>query len=183
MADDQTDSDTTQTDDVNAGGDDTGAEEEKPLTKEEADKLKRAASKAAAGEKTAREKYRELLAKTEGDTEKAAREQAEAAEKKYKPIAIRAAAKAAFLEAGLQGGSPELIGRLVRSLDLDAISVDDDGDVVGLDEQVAALKAEAPQLFEAKDKKLPRVTVGDRPGRNGRSMSASERQAAAVLGR
>lgn len=178
MADEQTDKDTTPPDDKS-----TETEEWKPPTKDEHEKIQRALAKANAEAKTHREKLRELQTKTEGDAEKAAREQAEAAEKKYKPLAVRSAAKAAFLEAGLQGSSPERVTKLVRMLDLDAITVDDDGDVVGLEDQVKSIKADYPELFATQDKRPPRVSGADKPPANGRVLSTGEKIAAQLFGR
>lgn len=183
MSDDQnTDQATDQTDDTGPGTDDKTTEWTPP-TKDEWEKTQRALTKANAEAKDRREKLRELQAKSEDADGKAAREQAEAAEKRYKPIAVRAAAKAAFLESGLQGGSPDRVAKLVRMLDLDAIIVDEDGDVSGLDDQVSAIKKDYPELFTPADKRPPRITTGDKPGTNGRPRSASELQAAQVLGR
>jgi hypothetical protein len=185
-ADTDTDDDT-----IDTGGDDTGADngtdsasgtDWKPPSKDEWDRQQRALTKANAEAKTRREALQALQRKTEDETGKAAREQAEAAEKRYKPVAVRSAAKAAFLEAGLQGGTPERIAKLVRMLDLDAIDVDADGDVTGLDAQVAAVKAEIPELFTVQDKKPPKVTVGDKAGTTGKPKRSSDLLAARVLG-
>ena len=56
---------------------------------------------------------------------------------------VKVAARAALAAAGL-AGKPD---RLVSLLDLAAVTVDDDGEVAGLDDQVAALKTEYPGLF------------------------------------
>jgi hypothetical protein len=176
MADEET---TEETEGTETGGIET--EEWKPPTKEEWARTQKAVTKANAEAKTNREKLRELQAKSEGDEGKAAREAAEAAEKRFKPVAVRSAAKAAFLEAGLQPGKS--IAPLVRMLDLDALDVDDDGDVIGLNEQVAAIKADYPELFTPTEKKPPRLNGADKPGSNGRTLTTGEKIAAQVLGR
>lgn len=153
-----------------------------PPTKDEHERMQRALAKANAEAKTHREKLTALQRQNEDDAGKAAREQAEAAEKKYKPIAVRAAAKAAFLEAGLQGGTPDRVSRVVRMLDLDSIEIDDSGDVTGLVDQVAAIKKDYPELFSPADKRPPRVTGADKPPANGRSQRSSDLIAAQVLG-
>lgn len=152
--------------DANEDGSDNQSQDKEwtPPTKEEWAKTQRALAKANTEAKTRREQLTELRGKSEGDAEKAAREQAEAAEKRYKPVAVRSAAKSAFLEAGLQTVTPERVAKLVRMLDLDSITVDDDGDVVGLDEQVASIKADYPELFTPAEKRLPRLSTGNRPG-------------------
>lgn len=53
------------------------------------------------------------------------------------------AARAALASAGLKGPAV----RLVPLLDLDAVTVGDDGEVTGLDTQVNLLKTEYPGLF------------------------------------
>jgi hypothetical protein len=158
-------------------------EDWKPPTKDEVERMQRALAKANAEAKDWRTKHKALTDQHSTDADKAAREQAEAAERKYKPLAVRAAAKAAFLEAGLQGGTPERVAKLVRMLDLDSIAIDDDGDVRGLDEQVKAVKADYPELFTTPDKRPPRVSAGDKPPTNGRVLSTGEKIAAQVLGR
>lgn len=170
--------------DVDAGaGTGAPADDWRPPTKDEFEKVQRALTKANAEAKDWRTKHKSLADQHSSDAEKAAHEQAEAAERKFKPLAVRSAAKAAFLEAGLQGSTPERVAKLVRMLDLDSIAIDDDGDVRGLDEQVKSIKADYPELFTAQDKKPPRVSASDRPGTNGRPLRASDIQAAQALGR
>lgn len=148
------------------------ADEWTPPTKEEwealqsekntvADKLKKANAESA----DRRKKLAELERQNEDSDGKAAREAAEAA--KYKPFAIKAAAKAAFIE---QGANSARVDRLFRMLDLERIDFDGD-DIAGLEEQVAELKADVPELFSApstKDEessvKPPKLNVaGKRP--------------------
>lgn len=69
-----------------------------------------------------------------------------ASEKKWKPRIVTSAAKTALVEAGLVG-SPD---RLLKMLDHDDIDVDEDGEVSGLDDQIADLKADYPELFTKK---------------------------------
>lgn len=99
-----------------------------------------------------------------------AREEAAAdAVKHFKPIAVRAAAKAAFLENHLQNPNDKRINRLVRNLDMDEIEVDpDDGSIIGLDEQIAALVEEFAEMFgeppaatEETPKPKPKPVRGD----------------------
>jgi hypothetical protein len=154
-----------------------------PPTKDEHEKMQRALAKANAEAKTHREAVKALQAKTEDADGKAAREAAEAAEKRYKPVAVRSAAKAAFLEAGLQSATPDRVAKLVRMLDLDALTIDDDGDVTGLEAQVKAVKSDYPELFTPADKRPPRINAGDRPPSNGKVLTTGEKIAAQVLGR
>lgn len=185
--------DDTETDDVDsstttgtdgAGSDNHGQTDDdwKPPSRDEWTKVQRALAKVTGEAKTRREQLAELRGKTEGDAEKAAREQTEAAEKRYKPIAIRAAAKAAFLEAGLQGTTPERVAKLVRMLDLDGITIDDTGEVSGLDEQVSMVKADYPELFTPIEKKVTRLNTGDRTGGKQQPKRTADLIAAQALG-
>jgi hypothetical protein len=93
---------------------------------------------------------------------KAIEEAQAAAEKRYKPIAIRSAARAAFLEAGLTDLSDSRMKSLTRLLVMEDIEVDEDGDVVGLDDQIDAIKEDLPELFrkpetESVDNGKPRI--------------------------
>jgi hypothetical protein len=132
-------------------------------TEDEWKRTQAALAKANGESKTRREELAALRAKNETEDGKAAREAGEAAEKRFKPVAVRAAARAAFLEAGLQGVTTERVAKLVRMLDLDALDIDDAGDVTGLTEQVAAVKADYPELFKPVDKRPGRINTGDRP--------------------
>lgn len=133
----------------------TETEEWTPPTKEEwealqaekattADKLKKANAESA----ERRKKLAELEQKTEDADGKAQREAAEAAAAKFKPIAVKAAAKVAFLE---QGANSARVDRLFRMLDLDQIDFDGE-DITGLEDQVAELKKDVPELFAQSEK-------------------------------
>lgn len=100
-----------------------------------------------------------------------ARAAAEQAETTWKPRVIRAHALAALAGAGAK--DPKRAARLIDQSD---ITFDDDGEPEGLDDQVDALKAEYPELFEAAKPKRPRpIDAGPKtPG--GRKLSATERQ-------
>lgn len=190
MADDNTTDDTDQIDTGTVTGIDgesdnqsQGKDQEwKPPSKDEWAKMQRALAKANTEAKTRRDQLTQLRTTSEDDAGKAAREQAEAAEKKFKPVAVRSAAKSAFLEAGLQNATADRVAKLVRMLSLDDIVIDDDGDVSGLDEQVAAIKADCPELFTPTEKRVPRINTSDRPGTNGKPKRSSDLIAAQVLG-
>ncbi len=77
------------------------------------------------------------------DTERAWQAKLDAATTDASNRLKRVAARAALSTAGLQG-SP---AKLVSLLDLDSVVVDDDGEVIGIDDQVKALKEEYPGLF------------------------------------
>lgn len=150
-------------------------EEWTPPTKEEWEALRAEkstadakATKATAESITRRKKIAELQQQSEDADGKAQREAAEAAVAKYKPVAVKAAAKAAFLE---QGANSARVDRLFRMLDLDKIEFDGD-DITGLEDQVDELKKDVPELFAKSEKdddndgrpKTPRLSAaGKRP--------------------
>lgn len=146
-------------------------EEQKPAAKKAPAKKAAAKSTGAgyetalarerAARKTAERQLRELRRKNETDAEKAEREAEENAEKRWRPAAIKAAARAALVEAKLKGDP----GRAVKLIDLDVIDIDEDGEVSGLDEQIAELKKDYAELFETPVKKArPRADgAGKRP--------------------
>lgn len=104
------------------------------------------------------------------------------AEARFKPATIRAAAVPALLTAGAK---PERADRLVRLLDHTVLDVDASGEVTGLAEQVAAVKADYPELFasdEPEKRPVPRVVTGDRPPAETKPLTTAERIAQQVLG-
>lgn len=117
---------------------------------------------------------------TETDHEKALREAREQGEARYRAPLVKAAARAALSEAGLNGSTD----RVLRLLDLEALSVDDDGDVIGIDGEVDRLRSEFPEFFQVvKPKPKARPTVADRKPVEEKPKSAAERHAMKVLGR
>ena len=164
---------------------DTGTQEVEwtAPTKDEWERTQKALAKANGEAKTRREELATLRKQGEDASTTASREAAEAAEKKFKPVAVRSAAKSALLEAGLQGATPERVAKLVRMLDIDALEIDDDGEVSGLTDQVAAVKKDYPELFTAQKQKPPHISGSDRTPSNGhRPMRSSDLLAAQVLG-
>lgn len=86
------------------------------------------------GKGTDRKELKRLLARAEAR-----------AEAKWKDATVRKVAKSALAEAGFVGDvSPRILGWL----DLDAIEVDEEGEIVGLEEQIEELKEDMPQLFK-----------------------------------
>lgn len=139
----------------------------------------------------ARNAERELAAlrkQNETETDKRVREANEAAEAKYKPVAIKAAARAALVEAKVKGDP----GRAVKLMDMSAIDIDEDGEHVGLEDQIDLVRAEFPEMFESEDdesekpKAKPRKAVAKvNPGNkstpvkeNGRKLTSAEKIAA-----
>lgn len=99
-----------------------------------------------------------------------------------KPMLVKSEARSALKEAGLIG-SPD---RLLRMLDLDDIDVVYDrkgevDDIDGLADQIKELKREYPELFAKRGSRSINAGGGSRG--EGGAKTASERQAALLLGR
>jgi hypothetical protein len=163
--------------------DESATEPFTPPTEAEWRRIQTALKKANDDAKRNRFRAKELEEKTRADEtehEKALREAREEGEKRYRAPLVKAAARAALSEAGL-GGSTD---RVLRLLDLEALSVDDDGDVIGLDGEVARVKDEYPEFFQAdKPKSRVRPTAADRKPAEEKPKTSAERHAAKVLGR
>jgi hypothetical protein len=135
---------------------------------------------------------KERDAQRQGDDEQAeqVRAAAEAAEKRYKPIAIHAAAKAALLERNFQRPTEERIKKMVKRLDLDDIDIDADGDVIGLDAQLDQLVDDFPELFTAppepaapapSKQRPPKLTTADKKTPETKPSRTADRIAQRVL--
>lgn len=134
-----------------------------------------------------RDKYKEQ----ETETEKAVREAEEKAEARYKPIAVRKAVRAALVEAGATAATEgdkakteARIARLMKLVDVGDLSIDDDGEVLGVDEQIDGLRADYPELFDAPARKAKaRPTGAPRPAAAEKPKSTAELHAAKLHGR
>ncbi|MFC8447666.1 phage scaffolding protein [Kitasatospora sp. NPDC057223] len=199
MADDDSDVEFDDTEAEEADADDAGDEEaeeqpeaakpgpkkEPAVAKEDPEilRLRAALKKANEDGKKNRLTLKELEERgraNEGDHDRALREAREEAEGRWKPRIVNQAARAALAEAGVAGG-PD---RVLRLLDLDALSVDDDGDVVGLDSEVSRLKDDYPEFFaKAEERPRPkaRPTGAPKPPAPDKPKSAAEQHAARVL--
>ena len=121
------------------------------LTKERKAHREMAARVTVLEQEHATEDEKEWMAKVETATH--------AADAKIKKIA----AKSALVAAGMQG-KPDKIAAL---FDLDAVEVDDDGNVSGLEAQIKDLKKDFPGLFAVAADGKPAVgqlNIGNRPG-------------------
>jgi hypothetical protein len=135
--------------------------------------------------------FRDKFREQETETEKAVREAEEKAEARYKPIAVRKAVRAALVEAGATAatdGDKEKtearIARLMKLIDVGDLSIDDDGEVLGVDEQIDGLRADYPELFEPAAKKAKaRPTGAPKPAAVEKPKSTAEKHAARILGR
>lgn len=160
------DGDPDDDDDPDGGGE---PDEWAPPSRDEWERVQSALGKANAEAKKHRLRAKELTRKQEADQQARERAAAESegrteqyeqalaaaaeAEQRYKPLAVRSAARAAFLEVGLRldpaapDRSAARLKSMIRMLDLDEIEIDDDGEVVGLDTQIAEIKDSYPELF------------------------------------
>jgi hypothetical protein len=160
---------------------------------EKADEFKSPESKAAvladlAKERAARKKFETELADlrkaAENDSEKALREARESTaaevEGRYKGLIVRSEAKSALMEAGLTSG----VDRMLRLVDLSAVTVEKDGTLTGLDAQVAIIKKDFADLFvpaKVTPPRPPRVDGAGKPRTESKRTSA-EIMAERVLG-
>jgi hypothetical protein len=114
------------------------------------------------------------------------REAEEAALAKAKPGLVKAAAKDAFKSAGLllpdKGDGAAALARAFRLLDMDAVDVDEDGDVTGIDDAVKAVKREYPELFAKKGARAVNAGAGSNSDGAGKPSESSAARIAAMLG-
>ncbi|MEU1787107.1 hypothetical protein ABZ553_14780 [Streptomyces sparsogenes] len=162
----------------------TDEDDWKPPTRDEWARTQAALKKANEDAKRNRFKAKELeqQARTgETEHEKALREAREEGEKRFRTPLVKAAARVALAEAGVNGGTD----RVLRLVDMDALSVDEDGDVVGLDAEVDRIRGEYPEFFQAPTKQKPkaRPTAADRKPAQEKPRSSAEQHAMRVLGR
>ncbi|MFD4830143.1 phage scaffolding protein [Streptomyces uncialis] len=179
--------------DTETGG--GGGDDYQPPSREEWDRVRRTMAKRKEEKLTAqrelnalRDKYKEQ----ETESEKAVREAREEAEARYKPMVVRKTVRAALIQAGattaVEGDKDKTearLSRLMKLIDIGDLSIDDDGEVLGVDEQIDGLRADYPELFEAPAKTKPRVrpTGAPRKPADDKPKSAAERHAARLLGR
>ncbi|MFE4671109.1 hypothetical protein [Streptomyces sp. NPDC056723] len=154
-----------------------------PPSEAEWRKTQAALKKANDEGKKHRLRAKELEEKTrESETghEKALREAREQGEARFRAPLVKAAAKAALREAGLSGA----VERGMRLVDWDTLTVDDDGDVIGLDGEITRVKDEYPEFFQTvKPKPKVRPTASDRKPVEEKPKSTAEQHAIRVLGR
>lgn len=164
-------------DDASAGGAESAADSWKPPTKEEWTNAEAARSKAnkeamqrrkwlqehgidpRTGKKVAADESDDVVPAADSaasgpspaDTKRALKEAADRAaaktELKYRPALHKLAAKNALEEAGCDAGYRDLV---LAGLDMSQVDVDDEGNVSGLDEQIADMKTRYPDVFKAK---------------------------------
>jgi hypothetical protein len=120
--------------------------------------------------------------------------EARKAAEKYKPVAIRSEAKDLLTDAGYKFGSAEdrdrRLDRALKLIDMDQVEVDDDGTVLGLEDEIDKLRDDWPELFADETEEEPepvkpaaRRRVAPRiNGRAGRAARASTRELSASEG-
>lgn len=115
----------------------------------------------------------------ESDHEKALRLAREEGEARFREPMKKAGVKTALIEAGF--ASPD---RLMKLIDWDAVTVDDDGDLSGVDSEMGRMKAEYPEfLHQDQPKPKPRPNGANKPAAPDKPKSTAERHAQSVLGR
>lgn len=190
------DADEDETDDADTADDDAEwkppTQEEWEAAKAEKEKMQAALDKAKDEAKTRREALQKARRDNRTATQKAqasgdkddqdaadATAQAEAtAMAKFKPVAVRSAAVAALLKAKFQNPTEARLTRMVRRLDMDDLDVDmESGEIDGLDEQIADLVDEFPELFtEAAAEDDTKDRDRDRPGRRAGRIAGADKK-------
>ncbi|QEQ93588.1 hypothetical protein SEA_ZUKO_10 [Streptomyces phage Zuko] len=118
---------------------------------------------------------------TEGDAKiREATEKAAKAERdKYKPALVKTGATAALLAAKPKKGAAG-IPRLIKLMDLDEIEVNEDLELEGVEEEVARLQEEFPELFgeETEDKGGKEKDDDEKPAAKRRAPSTRQQDGA-----
>lgn len=157
-------------------------EEFKPPSKDEWARTQAALKKANEDAKRHRLRNKELEEKVRGDEtehEKALREAREEGEKRFREPMKKAGVRAALAEAGFS-----VPDRLMKLIDWDAVSVDDDGDLIGVEAEVDRVKNDYPELLpQEKPKPKARPTGAPKPAAVDRPKSTAEIHANRILGR
>ncbi|MEV6014731.1 hypothetical protein [Streptomyces sp. NPDC051997] len=160
----------------------TKADDFKPPSQSEWARTQAALKKANEDAKRHRLRNKELEDKVRGDEtehEKALREAREEGERRFREPMKKSGVRAALAEAGFS--APD---RLLKLVDWDAISVDDDGDLVGVEAEVDRVKADYPELLpQDRPKPKARPTGAPKPAAVEKPKSTAELHAARLLGK
>jgi hypothetical protein len=108
-------------------------------------------------------------------------------EGKYKPLIIRNAAAAALSAAGVslpqdKDKRSALVKRLTGMMDMEQVSVDDKGELDGLDEEIDLLKELVPELFKIKKPAPAKIDGVDKGQGRAKPLDPTEQLAALVFG-
>ena len=180
--DDDADDDGDEAADADAPADEDDDGDDPVKLKASRDKLKKALQDERELKKSERKKRTDAEAKLRqnapnpDEATKAIEEARTAAREPLIRKLLTASARSAFLTAGFQG---EVSERFIKLIDRDALDIDDDGEIDGLDEQVAQIKRDFPEKFKRKRTGPGDTGKADREERP-KAMSASERQAASL---
>jgi hypothetical protein len=117
------------------------------LTQDDIDKMEKALDRY----KKENEKFR-----TERDEFKSLADNNEA-NKALRDRALKAEAKAKLTEQGVKD-----VDRFVKRLNFDSVSLDEEGNLSGLDEQIDGFKADFPEVFDAKRRVGGQIDSGPR---------------------
>ena len=156
--------------DDESDGDEDNDEEEEPL----GEPGKKALERERSARKEAERELRKLKREGEGEAERAQRDAVEEVEQRYQGVIARAAFRAELAEAGLKKGQEKML----RLLDLEDVTVEEDGTVEGVADQVKALRAEFPELFTKSREIRGRGDGGNKGQAPDRKLSSAERLAA-----
>jgi hypothetical protein len=159
-----------------------GDDDYEPPSKAEWARTQAALKKANDDAKRHRLRNKELEDKARGDEtehEKQLREAREEGEKRFREPMKKAGVRAALAEAGF--ATPD---RLLKLIDWDAVSLDDDGDLIGVEAEVDRIKGDYPELLpQEKPKPKVRPTGAPKSAAPEKPKSTAERHAAKILGR
>lgn len=169
--DDTFDTDVDTDDDTDDGGEEDEVDKDELIKRLKAEKKAQEVSmaKMQAGLKRANTQAAKLrmAKKTEESNEGKDTSNADEIER-WQRRTVRAAARAGLAEADAK---PERLSHLVKLIDMADVEFDDDDNVIGLDEQIEALRKSLPELFRSDDedekptKRRPsgvRLTAGNR---------------------
>lgn len=143
-------------------------EDGKPFTRRDHEALQAALKAARKEARDAKAEATKLTAATGGkDVTAVVAEADQRAEGKWKPLLVTASARGLFAEAGLslpEGRAEEVLGRAMRLLDVDALTVADGGHIEGLKDQIEEIRRDFPELFRGSAGRTaaPRIQAADR---------------------
>lgn len=108
-------------------------------------------------------------------------------ENTYKPALIRASAESAFAAAGVslpadKDQRKSKISALLRLVDNSELTIGDDGELEGLEDQIETLKAAMPEVFRPVRPRAPRIDGADKGEGHAKAKSPTEQVAALVFG-
>lgn len=104
-------------------------------------------------------------------------EERELADTAWGQHVIKVEAKGALAAAGAKNAK-----RALGLLDLDDVDFDEDGEVIGLDAAIRALRKEMPELFNGRSASNDHKSGGEGPAKDEKKLTATERQARQLQG-